>query len=145
MNTHRSGAILLLCVALLALITALAHMSCIVLGAECYRAQMAPEYLIELSQTTPWQAAFETTLVSMLFVACAVYCLSGARFIKKLPLLKQAMITISSICMLRGLATVPLSLMFPNNITTFSIVAGALWFLAGLFCFVGYRIICRTS
>lgn len=139
MKTKFSGAFLLISVALLAFFTALAHLSCIVLGPECYRAQMAPESLIELSKSAPWRAAFETTLVSLLFVATAVYCLSGAAVIRKLPLLKQAIITISVICTLRGIATVPLSIFFPEQITTFSLVAGALWFLAGVGSFIGYH------
>jgi hypothetical protein len=139
MKSSRSGVILLISVAILAFFTALAHMSCIVLGPECYRAQMAPEYLITLSSTDPWRAAFETTLVSLLFVATAAYCLSGANVIRRLPLLKQAIITLSVICTLRGVATLPLSLLFPDQVTTFSMIAGSLWLLAGLFCFFGYR------
>lgn len=139
MKTKFTGAFLLISVALLALFTALAHMSCIVLGPECYRAQMAPEYLVELSERAPWRAALETTLVSLLFVATAVYCLSGAAVIRKLPLLKPAIMTISVLCTLRGIATVPLSVLFPDQVTIFSLVAGALWFLAGVCSFIGYH------
>ena len=140
MKTPSSGAFLLISVAALALLTALSHMSCIVLGPECYRAQMAPESLIELSKSAPWRAALETTLVSLLFVATAVYCLSGAGVIRKVPLLKPAIITISVLCTLRGLATLPLSMLFTEHVTTFSIIAGILWLLAGVFCFSGYRL-----
>ena len=77
MKISSSGSFMLVSVAALALFTALSHMSCIVLGPECYRAQMAPEALIELSKSAPWRAALETTLVSLLFVATAIFCLSG--------------------------------------------------------------------
>jgi len=145
MKTPSSGAFLLISVAALAFFTALSHMSCIVLGPECYRAQMAPESLIELSKSAPWRAALETTLVSLLFVTTAVYCLSGAGVIRKVPLLKPAIITISVLCTLRGLATLPLSMLFPEHVTTFSIIAGTLWFLAGVFCITGYSLINQES
>ncbi|TMO56411.1 hypothetical protein [Pseudoalteromonas phenolica] len=140
MKKNSSGAILLISVAVLALFTALSHMSCIMLGPECYRAQMAPEALIELSKSAPWRAAFETTLVSLLFVATAIFCLSGAGVIRKMPMLKPAIITISVICTLREIATLPLSMLFPEQVTAFSIIAGILWFFAGVSCFSGYRL-----
>ena len=145
MKIKSSGSFMLVSVAALALFTALSHMSCIVLGPECYRAQMAPEALIELSKSAPWRAALETTLVSLLFVATAIFCLSGARVIRKVPMLKPAIITISVICSLRGIATLPLSLLFPEQVTAFSIIAGILWFLAGIFCITGYSLINKES
>jgi hypothetical protein len=141
MNTTSLGSLMLISVAALALFTALSHMSCIVLGPECYRAQMAPEALIELSQSAPWRAALETTLVSLLFVATAIFCLSGAGVIRKVPMLKPAIITISVICTLRGIATLPLSVLFPEHVTIFSIIAGILWLLAGICSSAGYRLI----
>lgn len=141
MKSKRSGVFLLIGVALLALFTALSHISCIVLGPGCYRAQMAPEWLIELSKSAPWLAAFATTLVSILFAATAIYCLSGAGVIRKLPLSKPAIMIISTICIVRGLATIPLSISFPESISTFSILSGMLWFLAGLSCVSGYRLV----
>ena len=145
MKITSSGSVMLVSVAALALFTALSHMSCIVLGPECYRAQMAPEALIELSKSAPWRAALETTLVSLLFVATAIFCLSGAGVIRKVPMLKPAIITISVICTLRGFATLPLSVLFPEQVTAFSIIAGFLWFLAGTFCITGYRLVNQES
>ncbi|GMM83836.1 hypothetical protein [Pseudoalteromonas sp. MTN2-4] len=145
MKITSSGSLMLISVAALAFFTALSHMSCIVLGPECYRVQMAPEALIELSKSAPWRAALETTLVSLLFVATAIFCLSGAGVIRKVPMLKPAIITISVICSLRGIATLPLSLLFPEQVTAFSIIAGILWFLAGIFCITGYSLINKES
>ena len=145
MKITSPGAFMLISVAALALFTALSHMSCIVLGPECYRAQMAPEALIELSKSKPWRAAFETTLVSLLFVATAIFCLSGAGVIRKVPLLKPAIISISVICTLRGIATLPLSILFPEQVTPFSIIAGTLWFFAGTLCIAGYRLVNKES
>lgn len=119
-------------------LTALAHMSCIVLGSFCYRAQLAPEELINLAATGSPKAAVATLIVSSLFVGCTLFAFSAAGFIKKLPLLKSAILIISFICTLRGVATVPLSLKFPEMVSTTSILSGIIWFITGVLFFYGY-------
>lgn len=138
-NKHyQLGVFALLCVAAVALFTAVAHMSCIVFGESCYRAQMAPEALIQAAQKGGWEAPLATFIASSLFVICAIYALSAAKLIRSVPLLRLGILTISGLCLLRGVATLPLSLIFPEQVTTFSIVAGVVWFMSGAFCLYGF-------
>jgi len=122
----------LIVAALIATGTAIAHLSCIALGPSCYRAQMAPEELIQAAIDGSWLASASTIGVSSLFLACALFALSGAGVIRRLPLLKLALAVIAGLCLLRGIATIPLSFLYPEMVSTFSIVAGIVWFASGL-------------
>jgi len=71
----------------------------------------------------------------LLFLLCAIYALSAANLIIKLPLLKTAMYSISILCIFRGLATITLSLTYPEMVSGFSILAGATWFFFWIIIF----------
>jgi hypothetical protein len=75
-------------VALVALFVVVAHMPCIWLGPECFYVQRAPLSIIETSKNGTWFAPVGTSSVSLLFLICAFYALSGGKIIKELPLLK---------------------------------------------------------
>ncbi|WP_440903075.1 hypothetical protein ACMZOO_09170 [Catenovulum sp. SX2] len=118
--------------------TAFAHMSCIYLGPSCYQAQMAPTELIESAKNGTLLAPIATVFVSALFVICGLFALSAAGLIKRLPLLTTASYSISAVCLVRGLATIPLSFIFPQMVSGFSVVAGITWFIAGLLFLIGF-------
>ena len=139
MNKNKVGLLFLSIAAVIAILTALAHMSCIFLGESCYRSQLAPEVIIQSAVNGTLLAPVVTTFISSLFLVCAIYALSAANVIMKLPLLKTAIYSISILCILRGLATIPLSLTYPEMVTSFSIIAGLTWFISGVLFFLGFR------
>ena len=124
--------------------TAVAHMACIFLGPACYRAQMAPQALVASSHNGTLLAPLATLLVSAVFIGFALFALSGAGVIK--PLLKSrfVLLLIGALCALRGLATLPLSLLFPEQVSVFSLVAGGVWLLTGALFLFGRRR-CRVN
>lgn len=140
MCKSRVGLLFLCCAAGIAVFTALAHLSCIFIGESCYRAQLAPEAIIESAIHGTLLAPLGTIFISLLFILCAAYALAAANLIVKLPLLKIVIYTISTLCLLRGLATIPLSFIFPDMVSQFTIMAGALWFVSGLLFLVGFRL-----
>ena len=135
----RLGKTALLLFATIATVTAVAHLSCIMLGEQCYRAQMAPEVIVQSAMSGTWLAPSATLLLSALFLLCAAYALSVIRWLPKLPLTHWAIYIIASICLIRGAATLPLSLLFPSKVSVFSTLAGLIWFIAGALCLTGYR------
>ena len=139
MNKNKVGQLFLSIVAGIAILTAIAHISCVFLGENCYRSQLAPEVIIQSAVNGTLLAPVGTTFISLLFLLCAIYALSAAKIIIKLPLLKTAIYSISILCILRGLATIPLSLTYPEMVSSFSIIAGALWFISGVLFFLGFR------
>ncbi|TMP39805.1 hypothetical protein CWB96_06495 [Pseudoalteromonas citrea] len=138
--TQQTGRYLLLLCALMALFTAIAHLSCIVLGEQCYRAQLAPRAIIESAIHGTLFAPLATVVIACIFIICALYALAGARAIVRLPLTRVAIYIIGSICILRGLATFPLLLSHPEMASTFAIIAGILWFLCGVGYLLGYKL-----
>jgi len=133
------GVIALVLAATIAILTALAHLSCIVLGPACYKAQMAPPEIVQSAVDGTLLAPVGTSVIAMIFVLCGLYALSAAGLIRRLPLLKLGVYSIAGLCVVRGIATLPLSFMFPEMVSTFSIVAGAVWFITGLLFFFGAR------
>lgn len=133
------GAYALVLAAFIAVFTALAHASCIILGPSCYQAQMAPDQIVQSAIDGTWVAPIGTLAISFLFMLCAAYALSAAGILRRLPLLNLGIHCIAALCVVRGFATVPLSLMFPDMVSSFSVFAGLLWFLTGLLFFFGYR------
>lgn len=123
----------------IAFLTAIAHTSCIFLGPECFEAQMAPLELVESAKQGTWLAPISTLIISSLFGLCGLYALSGAKMIKKVPLTHFALAIIAALCVIRGFSTIPLSLIFPEMVSQFSIFAGVIWFLVGLLYAYGFK------
>ncbi|MBB6521775.1 hypothetical protein [Pseudoteredinibacter isoporae] len=138
-NKLNIGVTSLILGALISIFTAMAHISCIYFGPACYKAQMAPPEIVQSAIDGTWLAPIGTLLVSFIFLLCAGYALSAAKLLKKLPFLKLAIYVISFICIIRGVATLPLSIAFPDMVSAFSIAAGVIWLLTGLLFFFGYR------
>ncbi|AXR00388.1 hypothetical protein D0N37_23010 [Pseudoalteromonas piscicida] len=41
----------------------------------------------------------------------------------------------------KGAITLPLAIVFPEKATSFAMLAGGIWFLPGVFCLVGFKLI----
>ena len=140
MNRTKIGAFFLCVGAIIGIITALAHLSCIFLGEDCYRSQMAPEFIIRSAVDGTLLAPIATIIVSSLFLVCGLYALSAANIMVRLPFMSAAIHSISAICVVRGFATIPLILAYPEEAGTFVIVAGLIWFSAGVLFIIGFRL-----
>ena len=101
------GTFLLFLVAIIAIGTAIAHMSCILLGPQCYAVQMAPPEIIQSAENGTLLAPLSTSFISLLFIIIALYSLSSAGVIKRLPVLSVGVYIISILCIIRGVATIP--------------------------------------
>lgn len=123
----------------IAVVTAVAHTSCMFFGPSCYQAQMAPKEIVQSAIDGTWIAPIGTIFISALFMLCAAYALSAAGIIKRLPLQGLGIYCIAALCVTRGAATLPLSFMFPDMVSNFSLLSGAVWFMTGLLFFFGYR------
>lgn len=130
--------ILLVIAASIAIFTAIAHIACIPIGAKCYQAQLAPEIVVESAKAGTWLAPSGTLVVASIFLIWAAYALSGAAFIRRLPLLTLGNYTIAFLCIARGLLGIQLWLRYPEAVSTFASVANWLWFLTGCCFAVGY-------
>lgn len=133
------GVILLVLAAFIAMGTAVAHLSCIFLGYECYAAQMAPPQIIESAKNGTYLAPIGTVFASALFVVLGLYALSGAGIIRKLPLLKYAVYAVATLCIIRGFLPLQLWLRHPDKVNDIVFYTGIVWLVTGLLFLFGYR------
>ena len=124
-------------------VTAIAHLSCLVLGPECFKAQLAPASLVASAEAGTLFAPLATIFVSLLFLLASAYALSAMGVIPLLPLTTMALAVLAVLCLLRGFATIPLAFLLSELMTPFSVVAGVLWLVVGL-CY-GYGFIQRRN
>jgi len=139
------GVVFLVLAALIAIATALAHLSCIYLGPECYSIQMAPPSIVESAKQGTLLAPLGTILVSGIFILLGCYALSGARIIGQLPLLNVGIYSIAFVCCIRGLLPIQLWLRHPEKVTDAVLYVGVVWLLTGLLYFLGFRAMKKSS
>jgi hypothetical protein len=125
---------LLVSAGIIASIAALWHLLCIIGGPSWFEFARAPQQIIDSSQHGTLLAPLGTIIVASLMFACTVFSFSGAGFIRKVPLLKPALITISFICTVRALIAIPI-LITPDGYDIWEIVASSVWLYVGV-CFI---------
>ncbi|MBP58160.1 MULTISPECIES: hypothetical protein [Idiomarina] len=124
----------LLAAAICCFAAALAHLGCIVFGGDWYRFFGAGEQMARMAEQGLWYPTIVTSFIVLVLLVWALYGLSGACAIKRLPLTKLALILITSIFLLRGVSFVGLMPMFPENSLTFWLISsGICLFIGGLF------------
>jgi hypothetical protein len=82
---------------------ALLHVACIFIGADAYRYFGAGEEMATLASQGSYIPALLTAGITLVFIIFACYTWSGAKIIKKLPLLKGVFTAITIIYLLGGL------------------------------------------
>ena len=78
------------------------------------------EELARADEAGSWMPAILTTGIALILSAWAAYAFSGAGRIRRLPLLRTALVIISAIYLLRGLLIVP-AMIEPATRTPFNI------------------------
>lgn len=127
----------LLAAAICCFAAALAHLGCIVFGGDWYRFFGAGEQMARMAEQGLWYPTIVTAVIVLVLLVWALYALSGAGLIKRLPLTRLALLLISSIFLLRGVAFASLMPMFPENSLTFWLVSSAICLLIGSLFAVG--------
>ena len=93
-----------------------------------------------LSEQGHWYPPVVASLIVLILFVWALYALSGAKLIAKLPLLKLGLCTISSIYILRGVAFIGIMPMFPGNSLIFWLVSsGICLFIGSMYAFGTYK------
>ncbi len=88
-------------------LTATWHLLMIIGGVGWYGFARAPQYIIESANAKTLLAPMAAIGIAILMFTCATYAFSGAGVIRKIPLLKSALIVISLICLARGVIISP--------------------------------------
>ena len=128
---------------------ALIHWIAPLLGADWYAFLHSPEWVVDSARNSTWEAPFGAVVIGGLMFACALYALAGAGMIRRIPLLKTALVVISAIAIIRGLLPVPWLISAPERLSSFDIVGSLIWLLAGLSFLLGtasrWRLLATTK
>jgi hypothetical protein len=114
--------------AALSAIAALVHLACIVFGPSWYRFFGAGERMARLSAAGRIGPAVITTGIAGVLVVWALYALSGAGVIPRLPLIRTALCAITGVYLLRGLSGFMLAVAAPGERSV------AFWCWSSLIC-----------
>jgi len=125
---------LLISAGVIASVSALWHLLCILGGPSWFAFARAPQPIIDSAQQGTLLAPIGTIIVAGLMFGCTIFSFSAAGVIRKIPLLKSALITISLLCILRGLIAIPF-LVTPAGLDVWQIIASSVWLYVGI-CFM---------
>jgi hypothetical protein len=125
---------LLILAGIIAGLSAVWHLLCIVGGPSWFIFARAPSVIITSAQQGTLLAPIGTIIVAALMFSCTIYAFSGAGLIRKIPLLKSALVTISILCLLRVVVVAP-SLLYSSFADTWQVIATSVWLFVGV-CFL---------
>ena len=105
--------------ALLSAVASLLHLSIIAGGPAWYRFFGAGERFARAARQGRWYRAIVTACIAAMLAAWSAYALAGAGVIAALPMLKAALVGITAVYLVRGVAFAPLVLARGGRVTPF--------------------------
>ena len=123
--------------AALSALAALLHAGCILFGASWYRFFGAGEQMARMAAAGHWYPAVLTSGIVAVLSGWALYALSGAGVIRRLPFVRFSLCIITGIYLLRAVAFAPFHKYFPGNSTAFWLWSSTICFVIGLVHLVG--------
>jgi hypothetical protein len=123
----------------LSLAAALLHVVCIFGGGDYYRFFGAGEEMARADEAGHWMPAIMTSGIAFILAIWAAYAFSGAGLIRRLPLIRTALVIISGIYLLRGLLIIPI-VIEPEMRSSFNIWSSLIVLVFGLNYAIGTRL-----
>jgi hypothetical protein len=120
------------------ILVALLHIAIIIGGPDWYRFWGAGEQMATLEENGSLLPDLLTFFIIVIFLIWGLYAYSGAGLIRRLPLLKTALMVISSIYTIRGLLLVN-DILGPEHLTSFILWTSMVSLMAGLIHFIGIK------
>lgn len=105
----------------LSAIAAVLHLAVIAGGPAWYRFFGAGEGMARMAEQGQLQPALITLAIAAILAIWAAYAWSGAGLIRRLPLLRTALVAIAAIYLVRGLVLLPMLALAPKSITPFAL------------------------
>ena len=115
----------------------LLHVATIFGGGDWYRFFGAGEEMARAAERGSAIPALVTAAIALILLGWALYAFSGAGLIRRLPLLRTALVAIAAIYLLRGLALLPLLVLRPQAADRFAIVSSTIVLAYGLAYAIG--------
>jgi hypothetical protein len=122
---------------LLSAAAALLHLAIIAGGPDWYRFFGAGEGMALMAERGMMRPALMTIGIAAILAVWAAYAFAGAGLIRRLPLMRTALATISAVYLLRGLVPGYLLLVRPALIDAFALWSSAIVLIYGLCYAIG--------
>ncbi|WP_374355334.1 hypothetical protein [Chitinimonas sp.] len=147
MNVLSHENVFLLAGAGLSSTAAVLHVLIIFGGANWYRFFGAGEAMAKVAEAGSVYPGFITSGIALLLMLWSAYALAGAGLpvLSGLPLIKPALLVITAIYLLRGMAPLPLWLLAPRQLTPFWLWSSAICTIFGLVHLLGLLQIWRQN
>jgi len=125
-------------------LAALLHIAIIIGGPDWYRFFGAGEDMAHMAERGSWVPAAVTLFMMLVLFTWGLYAFSGAGLIRRLPLLKTALVIISTIYLFRGLLPITVYIIDPARINQLHISSSLVCLLIGGVYAVGTKQIWRN-
>lgn len=116
----------------LSFIASLLHVACIFGGPDWYRFFGAGEQMAQLAEQGSTYPTYVTLAIAVIIALWGLYALSGAGVILKLPLLKTALVLITAIFLVRGIAGLIIPFLTTSQIVHHNSMQ--FWMISSLVC-----------
>ena len=106
---------------MLSVLAALLHLATIIGGPDWYRFFGAGEEIAVMAERGLIYPAVLTLGIASLLLVWAACAFAGAGIMRRLPLMRTALVLITAVYLLRGLALVPLFILKPGLVDSFAV------------------------
>lgn len=134
----------------LSILASLLHISCIFGGPDWYLFFGAGERMAELAAAGDSYPTKVTLIIASILAGWGLYAFSGAGVIRRLPLLKTALVLITAVYLIRGIIGFVLPFITSDpvvhqNSITFWLISSFICCVIGLFYFLGAKRLWRIK
>ena len=125
---------------ILSALAAILHLAVIAGGPDWYRFVGAGEEMAQMAERDMLRPALITLAIATILAIWSAYAFAGAGLLPRLPLMRTALVAITAVYLLRGLALVPLALLRPALVDSFALWSSLIVLAYGIVHAVGtYR------
>ena len=117
---------------ILSALAALLHLAVIAGGPDWYRAVGAGEEMARMAEQGSLRPALITVAIAALLAVWSAYAFAGAGLLRRLPLMRTALVAITAVYLLRGLLLIPLAALRPDLVTPFDVWSSLIVFIYGV-------------
>jgi hypothetical protein len=133
----RPGERWLIAAALLSAAAAILHLAVIAGGPDWYRFFGAGEEMARMAERGSPVPALVTLCIAAVLAAWSAYALSAAGKIRRLPLMRTALVAITAVYLLRGLILLPALAINPGKVEAFDLWSSLIVLVYGIVYAVG--------
>lgn len=113
-------------------LAAMLHLAVIAGGPDWYRFFGAGEGMARMAERRMIEPTLITLGIVAILAAWSAYAFAGAGLIRRLPLMRTALVAISAVYLLRGLILVPMLAFRPERVDAFAIWSSLIVLLYGI-------------